>query len=169
MFVSQHHELLLTFAYTGVRTGYGAINLRIWWGAFNHYHTFELYPTTMPKQNFDRIFFPYTLAVEKKINKLATFMESLEDDTNISEFKIKILMTHADTLLGNMERMEADWDSLRDGILQQDYSRVHISSDSLFSKILKKPFMVHKKWYLIWMGCFFSLDEANFFIFFLKK
>ena len=26
-----------------------------------------------------------------------------------------------------------------------------------------------KKWYLIWMGCFFSLDETIFFFFFLKK
>ena len=37
------------------------------------------------------------------------------------------------------------------------YSRVHISLDSLFSKILKKPSIVQKKWYLIWTGCLFSL------------
>jgi hypothetical protein len=59
----------------------------------------------MPKQNFDCIFLPFTLAVEKKINRLGMYMESLEDDNNIGEFKIRILMTHADTLRGNLERM----------------------------------------------------------------
>ena len=78
----------------------------------------------MPKRNFDRIFLPFTLAVEKKINRLATYMESLEDDNNIGEFKIRILMTHADTLRGNLERMEANWDSLRDGIAQRDKIRI---------------------------------------------
>jgi hypothetical protein len=78
----------------------------------------------MPKRNFDRIFLPFTLAVEKKINRLATYMESLEDDNNIGEFKIRILMTHADTLRGNLERMETEWDSLRDGIVQQDEIRI---------------------------------------------
>jgi hypothetical protein len=71
----------------------------------------------MPKQNFDCIFLPFTLAVEKKINRLATYMESLKDDTNIGEFKIRILLTHADTLRGNLDRMETEWDSLRDGIV----------------------------------------------------
>ena len=42
------------------------------------------------------------------------------------------------------------------------YSRVHISSDSLFSKILKKPFMVHKKWYLIWMLFFIRWSKKSF-------
>ena len=77
-----------------------------------------------PKRNFDRIFLPFTLAVEKKINRLATYMESLEDDNNIGEFKIRILMTHADTLRGNLDRMETEWDSQRDGIAQQDYIRI---------------------------------------------
>jgi hypothetical protein len=39
-----------------------------------------------PKRDFDRIFLPFTVAVEKKINKLALFMEKLEDDDTIGEF-----------------------------------------------------------------------------------
>ena len=73
-----------------------------------------------PKRDFDRIFLPFTVAVEKKINKLALFMESLEDDDNIGEFQLRILMTHADTLRSNLARMETNWDRLRDGIAQRD-------------------------------------------------
>ena len=71
-----------------------------------------------PKKDYDRIFLPFTVAVEKKINKLALFMEKLEDDDNIGEFQLRILLTHADTLRGNLARMETDWDRLRDGIAQ---------------------------------------------------
>jgi hypothetical protein len=60
-----------------------------------------------PKRDFDCIF-------------LALFMESLEDEDNVNEFKLQILMTHADTLRGNLERMETDWDRLRDRIAQRD-------------------------------------------------
>ena len=73
-----------------------------------------------PKRDFDRIFLPFTVAVEKKINNLALFMEKLEDDNNISEFQLRILLTHADTLRGNLARMETNWDCLRDGIAQRD-------------------------------------------------
>jgi hypothetical protein len=36
------------------------------------------------------------------------------------------------------------------------YSHVHISSDEVFSKILKEPYC-RNRWYLIWTGCFFAL------------
>ena len=51
-----------------------------------------------PKKDYDRIFLPFTVAVEKKINKLALFMERLEDDDTISEFQLRILLTHAEAL-----------------------------------------------------------------------
>jgi hypothetical protein len=37
------------------------------------------------------------------------------------------------------------------------YSRVHISSDEVFSKILKKPSIVLKKWHLIWKPLVFLI------------
>ena len=77
-----------------------------------------------PKKDYDRIFLPFTVAVEKKINKLALFMERLEDDNTISEFQLKVLITHAEALRGNLARMEANWDRLRDGIAQRDESRL---------------------------------------------
>ena len=53
--------------------------------------------------------------------------------------------------------------------IQKSYSRVHISSDEVFSKILKTPSIVQKKkLYLIWKPRLFSL-EKNKIIFFLKK
>jgi len=55
-----------------------------------------------PKKDYDRIFLPFTVAVEKKINKLALFMERLEDDDTISEFQLSILLTHAEALRGNL-------------------------------------------------------------------
>jgi hypothetical protein len=58
------------------------------------------------------------VAVEKKINKLALFMEKLEDDDTIGEFWLRILLTQAEALRGNLARMETDWDRLRDGIAQ---------------------------------------------------
>ena len=77
-----------------------------------------------PKKDYDRIFLPFTVAVEKKINKLALFMERLEDDDTISEFQLRVLITHAEALRGNLARMEANWDRLRDGIAQRDESRL---------------------------------------------
>ena len=77
-----------------------------------------------PKKDYDRIFLPFTVAVEKKINKLALFMERLEDDDTISEFQLRVLITHAEALRGNLARMEANWDRLRDGIAQHDESRL---------------------------------------------
>ena len=49
------------------------------------------------------------------------------------------------------------------------YSRVHISSDSLFSKILKKSFMVHKKMIPHMNGLLFFIRWSKFFFFFWKN
>ena len=62
--------------------------------------------------------------MEKKIHKLVRFLEEHEDDDNVGDFWVKILMAHADTLRGQVERIEADWDNLRDKILQQDFARI---------------------------------------------
>ena len=57
--------------------------------------------------------------MEKKIHKLVRFLEEHEDDDNVGDFWVKILMAHADTLRGQVERMEADWDNLR-----QEFARI---------------------------------------------
>ena len=49
------------------------------------------------------------------------------------------------------------------------YSHVHISSDEVFSKILKKPSIVQKKWYLIWKPLVFLIRWSKKKIFFEKK
>ena len=40
---------------------------------------------------------------------------------------------------------------------------MHISSDEVFSMILKEPYC-RNRWYLIWIGCFFALRWSNFFL-----
>ena len=40
-----------------------------------------------------------------------------------------------------------------------NYNRVHISLDEVFCKILKKPQIVQKKWFLIWKSRFPSLEK----------
>jgi hypothetical protein len=74
--------------------------------------------------DFDRVFLPLTVAVEKKINKLAMLMERLGDDDNVSDFQLRIVMTHTETLRGNLERLENNWIRLRDGIAQCDKFRL---------------------------------------------
>ena len=49
------------------------------------------------------------------------------------------------------------------------YSRLHISSDEVFSKILKKPSMVQKKWYLIWKPRLLLLEKNKKLFFFEKQ
>jgi hypothetical protein len=52
--------------------------------------------------------------------------------------------------------------------LKSYYSRVHISSDEVFSKILKKPSIVQKKM-IPHMKAFGLFDKMKQFLFFLKK
>ena len=52
------------------------------------------------------------------------YKESLEDVDNFGELQCKILMTHANTLRGKMEHMEVQWDSLQDGIPQDNYNQI---------------------------------------------
>ena len=49
------------------------------------------------------------------------------------------------------------------------YSCVHISSNEVFSKILKKPSIVQKKWYLIWKPRLFHWKKNKTEFFFWKK
>ena len=91
------------------------------------------------RQDFDLIFLQFTLAVEKKIIRLMTYKESLEDVDNFSELQCKILMTHANTLLGNMEHMEVQCDSLQNGIPQDDYDRINPIPTSKKSYIKDLP------------------------------
>ena len=87
----------------------------------------------MPKRNFERVFLPYTAAVEKKILKLVQFMEENEDDEYVGGFWLTILMAHAKTLRDSVERMAADWDNLREEILQQDFARIEEFVESSMS------------------------------------
>ena len=64
------------------------------------------------------------------------------------------------------KRIKLSWKDVKTG---STYSRVHISSDEVFSKILKKSSIVQKKWYLIWKPLVFLIRWSKFFIFFWKK
>ena len=45
-----------------------------------------------------RVLHTFTLAVERKINQLGTYLEKLGDEEHVGEFQQRILVTHIDRL-----------------------------------------------------------------------
>ena len=93
-----------------------------------------LQKTTMPpksKRKYDQFFLMITLSVEKKINQLGTYLESLEQDghTCVSIIQQRMLTTHIDRLRKAVDKLEAEWSCLRDDIPQADLNRVHAIVD----------------------------------------
>ena len=93
------------------------------------------------------------------VNSLVARVHLLNERTK-SLFCLLVLKTIL--LVRFLEEFEDTKKSFRNQWMT-DYSRVHISSDSLFSKILKKPSIVQKKWYLLWTSLvsFIAKEQKN--------
>ena len=83
------------------------------------------------KLKYDRFFTMITLAVEKKINQLGRYIESLEEDghTGINVIQQRMLMTHTDRMRKAVDELEAEWLRVRDDIPQANLNRVHAIVD----------------------------------------
>ena len=93
------------------------------------------------------------------VNSLVARVHLLNERTK-SLFCLLVLKTIL--LVRFLEEFEDTKKSFRNQWMT-NYSRVHISSDSLFSKILKKPSIVQKKWYLLWTSLvsFIAKEQKN--------
>ena len=76
--------------------------------------------------DFDTVFIRLSIAVEKRISQLATYLETLEEEEThtVSACQQKILLTHIDRLRDRLDRLEVQWDNLRDSIPQADHARI---------------------------------------------
>ena len=79
----------------------------------------------MSKRNFDRIFYPYTAVVTKKILRLKQFKEANEEDESyFGEYRLNTLVAHIKTLRDQVLSMESDWDALRDEMSVKNFNRI---------------------------------------------